>query len=44
MKTKKNKKLTLCVETLKILSEPNLLQVAGGETATHVCSTCNPCY
>ena len=47
---KKTTKLTLSVETLRNLSEPDLQQVLGRataictNTATHACSGCNPCY
>lgn len=51
-KKSKVKKLTLSYETLRTLSEPQIRQVAGGEsrfctrfdcTDTYVCSGCAPC-
>jgi hypothetical protein len=48
MNKKTSKKLILSAETLRNLSAPDLRQVVGQSaldcTATHVCSTCNPCY
>ena len=48
MDKKKLKKLTLTAETLRNLTEPQLLQeVLGGATTictvTHPCSACHPC-
>ncbi len=53
MNKKKNKKLILSAETLRNLSAPDLQEVLGqvsrvctadcANTATHICSTCNPC-
>lgn len=47
-KSKKSKKLTLSIETLKNLSEPQSKEVVGGATrilctGTHACSGCQPC-
>jgi len=53
MNKKKNKKLVLSAETLRNLNAPDLQKALGqvsivctadcANTATHICSTCNPC-
>ena len=53
MNKKTPRKLVLCTETLRNLTEKDLQHAAGGSaantncpvcnTATHICSNCRPC-